>query len=341
MKRAPPFVSCYRDRHGKVRWRFRRRGFPQAQTTLAFGSDEWWAWYKAATEGERTQIGAERSAPGTFNALIAAYYLSQDWRRKAEATRRTYRGEIERFRQAHGDKRVKHLQAAHIRKMMDRASGPAAANNLLRVMRSLMSFAKDRNWRPDNPAEHVQKIRYRSEGYHTWTEDEVARFEARWPIGTRQRLAFDLLLHTAQRSNDVRTMTRGQISAEGIAVRQKKTGAKIVIPINAQLAASLAATPGDQMLLLPTQAGPAFTSKGFQNWIKEAAQAAGLPRCAAHGLRKTSLTRLADAGCTANEIMAISGHTSLKEVERYTRQADQKRNARAAIAKLERTQHER
>jgi hypothetical protein len=43
--------------------------------------------------------------------------------------------------------------------------------------------------------------------------------------------------------------------------------------------------------------------------------------------------RLAEAGCTAHEIAAITGHATLSEVQRYTKAVDQARMARAATAR--------
>lgn len=341
-KKRPPHVSMYRDRHRKVRWRFRKRGMNEAQTVLPFGSPEWWTWYFAALNGDPHQVAAERSAPGTFNALIAAYYESADWKLLRTPTQRAYRGEIERFRALHGAKRVRDLREDHVLKMMDlKADHPAAANNLLRVLRNLMGFAKVRRWRSDDPTDSVKRLRYRTDGFHTWDEPEIAAFEAHWPIGTRERLAFDLLLYTGQRSGDVRQMSAGQISDGLIRLRQEKTAEHLQIPIHSALATSMAACKSGQLLLLPTQHGQAFTAKGFGNWFSEAARAAGLTHCTAHGLRKSAARRLAEAGATMHQIMAITGHRSLKEVERYTRAADQMHNARAAMAKVEETERER
>jgi len=343
MKKRPPHVSMYRDRHGKIRWRFRRRGLAETQTALPFGSDDWWAWYFAAMQGETAQIGSERTSPGTFNALIVAYYQSSDWKLLRSATQKAYRGEIERFRADHGDKRVRDLQASHIAKMMDRkADFPAAANNLLRVLRVLMGFAKSRGWRADNPGEDVKKLTYRTEGFHSWTDEEIAKFEEHWAIGTRERLAFDLLLYTGQRSGDVRIMAAGQVKDGFISLRQQKTDEPLEIPIHDALKASLAAFKSGQLVLLSTQLGQPFTAKGFGNWVSDAARKAGLPKgCSAHGLRKAAARRLAEAGCTAHQIAAITGHRSLKEVERYTRAADQRISAEAAMRKIQKTDPER
>jgi integrase len=75
---------------------------------------------------------------------------------------------------------------------------------------------------------------------------------------------------------------------------------------------------------------------GFSQWMRGAIASAGLPlECQPHGLRKAAGRRLAEAGCTAHEIMAVLGHKTLTEAERYTRDADQARLASAAVAKLE------
>lgn len=232
MKMHPRYVSRYKDRHGKVRWIFRKNGKTKG-TALTFGKPEWWEWYSAALQGEVREVGAERTIAGTFHALIVAYYASSDWKALRPATQSSRRREVERFRSEHGDRPVRHLEAWHIAVMMDRkADLPGAANNRLKTLRALLAFAKTRGWRSDNPAMEVRKLRYRSDGFHTWSEDEIGKFEARWPVGTRERLAFDLLLYTGQRSADVRVMTAGQLRAGYISLRQSKTDGVLEIPIH-------------------------------------------------------------------------------------------------------------
>lgn len=177
-------------------------------------------------------------------------------------------------------------------------------------------------------------MRYESEGFHTWTEPEISKFEKRWSIETREGLAFDLLLYTAQRSGDVRQMGRQHVANEFIRVKQEKTGAELEIPIHPRLAASLARAPAGQMLFLTTQFGVGFTAAGFGNWFKSACRDAGLSHCSAHGLRKSAATRLADAGCTESQIMAVTGHQTAKGVQRYTAKRDQRRLATDAMSKI-------
>ncbi len=144
-----------------------------------------------------------------------------------------------------------------------------------------------------------------------------------------------LLLYTGQRRSDVIPMGWQHIRDGAIAVRQRKTGKPLLIPIHPDLKAVLDATPRDQMSFLVTRFGQPFSPVGFTNWFKAACRKSGLPaRASVHGLRKAACRRLAEAGASASEIAAISGHTSLREVARYTASADQARLARAALARV-------
>ena len=182
----------------------------------------------------------------------------------------------------------------------------------------------------------MKALRAKSDGYHSWTDDEIAQFENRHDVGSRPRLALALLLYTGQRRSDVVRMGRQHIDKNGaIRVRQLKTGAELAIPIHATLQAIIAETQlTGRQTFLTTQFGKPFTAAGFGNWFREQCNDAGLPHCSAHGLRKAAARRLAEAGCTAHEIASITGHASLREVQRYTKAADQSRLAVAAMNKV-------
>lgn len=335
MKKKPPYVSCYRDRHDTLRWRYRRTGFSQSQTAALFGSEEWWAWYAQACNGQAIDLAANRLKSGTIHALSVAYYSSADFQGLKPRTQRTYKGILDRYRDKYGDNPADLLEPRHIRAQMDKmAETPAAANNMLKVLRALMRFAFERGMVRSDPTAGVKMLRYQVEGFHTWTEVEIEAFEACWPVGTKERLALDLLLYTAQRSGDVRVMTVPQVQGGRVLVRQEKTGQMVDIPLHSQLEASLATRQVGHMVLLTNRSGQPFSEKGFGNWIKKAAEKAGLPHCSAHGLRKAAARRLAEAGCTVHEIMSITGHQSLKEVERYTREAARRGLADAAIKRI-------
>ena len=171
--------------------------------------------------------------------------------------------------------------------------------------------------------------------FHTWTDDEIATFERRWPTGSRARTAFALLLYTGQRLSDVSRMAWTDVEANAIRVVQGKTKTKLWIPLHPELCRVIAGWPKTHVALLTTNFGKPFSAKGFGNWMADRIADAGLgERCVTHGLRKAAARRLAEAGCSANEIAAITGHMTLKEVERYTKAAEQRTLATAAIERL-------
>jgi len=110
---------------------------------------------------------------------------------------------------------------------------------------------------------------------------------------------------------------------------------ELSIPLHPRLQAELARWPADNLSFLATTGGKPFSPVGFSNWFSECARKAGLPKNSSpHGLRKAAARWLAEAGCSALEIAAITGHASLKEVERYTKSAAQGRLAASAIDTL-------
>ena len=130
-------------------------------------------------------------------------------------------------------------------------------------------------------------------------------------------------------------MGRQHVRNEVLTIRQQKTGALVEIPVLQELRAVLDATPNNHLTFLVAAGGKPFTAAGFGNWFREVCAQAGLPKaCAAHGLRKAASRRLAEAGCTAHQIMAITGHKTLREVTRYTDSVDRRQMAVDAMAKL-------
>ena len=137
-------------------------------------------------------------------------------------------------------------------------------------------------------------------------------FEREWSIGTKQRLAFALMLYTGQRRSDMHRMTWADVSNGTIRVVQQKTRNKLAIPLHRELLTVLAAADRDHVTIINTEYGKPFTVDGFSQWMRSAITAAGLPlECQPHGLRKAAGRRLAEAGCTAHEIMAVLGHKTL------------------------------
>jgi hypothetical protein len=184
-----------RDGGAKARFYFRRPGFKRVPLPGLPGSLEFMTSYQAALSGElpRPPLGASRTKAGSIGALVVAFWSSPQYLALASATKQTYRLILEKFRAEHGDKPVALLTRQHINAML----APAAANHWLRLIKSLLAFAVEEGYRPDNPAFGVKRIKAKVKGFHTWTEEEIAQFESYYPIGTKARLAFALLLFTA------------------------------------------------------------------------------------------------------------------------------------------------
>jgi integrase len=270
--------------------------------------------YEHAIAGQPLPIGAAKTRPGTMRALAVSYFQSLAFRQMGDRTQRVYRNIIERFCDDAGKSGVKHgdlpaagLQRVHIVKLMAaRADKPEAANMLHKALRAMMQHAVEIGLRADDPTREVKALRVKSDGFHSWSDTEIARFEAHHPVGTLARLAFALGLYTGQRRGDVVRMGRQHVRDGFIAVKQEKTGEPLEIEIHPALADIIAATPNSHLTFLTTAFGKPYTSNGFGNWFRDRCNEAGLPHCSFHGLRKAAARRLAEAGCTPHEIAAIT-----------------------------------
>ncbi len=332
MKRPPKYVQAFIDRNGKPRFYFRRPGFKSVPLPGLPWSPQFMEVYESALSGQPLQIGASKTKPGTVSAAIVGYYYDQSFLALAPSTQRPLRGILERFRAEHGDKRIALLQRQHIIALL-RSKKRFAARHWLMAIRALMKYAVEIGLREDNPAAGVKLPNLKTDGYHSWTEAEIAQFQAYHGLVTRARLALTLLLYTGQRRGDVIRMGRQHIRDGIMHVRQQKTGIELAIPIHGTLASTIAEAPADHLTFLTTRNGKPFSPAGFGNYFRDCCNEAGLSHCSAHGLRKAAARRLAEAGCTMHEIAAITGHASLSEVQRYTKAADQKRLALSAMQK--------
>jgi integrase len=336
--KLPKYVQAWVDRDGRARCYFRRRGYPRVQLRGLPWSPSFMAEYEKAMSGPRTAIGAGRIKPGSVSAVVAEYLDSrQFFGSKSAGTQRMRRGILERFRAAYGDRPFALLPPEWIEAVLD-AKPPHAARSWLVTLRSLCQFAVKRGWLRTDPTRDIKLRPIKGDGFHTWTDDEIAQFEAHHPIGSKPRLALALLVYTAQRRGDVVRMGRQHIretpDGPALYVKQRKTSVELLIPIHPELGAVLDATPSEHLTFLVTTTGKPYGDNHFSESFREWCDAAGLPKCcSAHGLRKAACRRDAENGCSANEIMAHSGHGTMKELVRYTKAADQARLARNALAK--------
>jgi integrase len=231
------YVHEYRDRHGKVRRYVRRRGFRSVPLPGLPGSPEFMQAYQDAIGGPVVRPRALKA--GTLAALAAEFFNSTEFANLKPSSQATYRLTLGPILERDGHRLVRDLPADKARKIIEEigVKRPGMANLTRAVMRRVISFAIDMGLRTDNPFDRVPK--YRLGTHHTWTDDQIAAFENRWPIGTRQRAAFALLLYTGQRVGDVVRMRRSDIREGAVHLVQGKTGAELHIDIHPALARAL------------------------------------------------------------------------------------------------------
>lgn len=276
-----------------------------------------------------------RHPAGSIAALCLAYLASSDYKRMAESTRAVWRRTLDRISADRGAGLVVDLRPEHLRKDI-RALTPGSAQNRLKAWRSILKFALDDGWISTDPSIGIKPPKGEVTPHRQWTRAELNAYREYWKIGTPERTAFEVVYWTGARCVDAVRLGWQMVDSDGwLGFVQAKTGGPATCPVRDLPAWAsamrddhqhfLAALPAGQMLWITSGRGKARSVKALSQWISAIASAAGLPGdCTAHGLRKARAAALAEAGATASQIGAWTGHVSLQEVAHYTRQADQK-----------------
>lgn len=294
---------------------------------------EFLAAFLAAEQGN-AEPRAYRAREGTIGWMVQAYQASHDWSQLSEGTKRARRLIFNKIVAKAGTAQYADLMPRHIRKDLDGLT-PAVANNRLRCWRGLCKWAVKAGKRDDNPAREVEKHQVREQRRKRWEPERVEQFRAYWPLGTQQRLAFEILYWTGARCCDVRLFGRQHIVEGWLEFKQNKTGGGVNLPWTAPLpewAYTLSAEQKQLIEALPQHDHPTFiatwagaprSEKAISSWFSEAASKAGLPDgYTAHGLRDTRCAILAEIGASSLQLMTWSGHKSLSEVQKYIEEAD-------------------
>lgn len=335
-----PYVDSFRDRYGRPHFYFRRKG-RRIKLPGVPGSPEFLRAYQTALEAnDRAQPSVSVKA-GTFDALRLLYLASAEFKNLRPSTQRETRYVIDAVAQRpnktggkNGDNSVASLERKTILKWRDEmADRPGAANKMLGVLKLLLSFAVDRDFRKDNPAKGIKPLKLGR--FRSWTDEELDAFEDKWSLGTLERTGYALALYTGQRRADVAALKWSAIAGNGIRVRQSKTGTDLTIAIHPQLREALAAVhPRRGETVLTGQRGAALNPIYFGHLMAAAIEEAGLPTdCVLHGLRKTTARIVAETG---GKVGSMTGHLSAAMEQEYSRGADQKRMSKAAVLKWSR-----
>lgn len=204
------------------------------------------------------------------------------------------------------------------------AKGGNAAVNELKALRPVFAHAHSLKLIPVDPTAGLKMARPKGKGFVTAGAADIEAYQKRWPIGTTERLIFDLALYTGAARADLVTLGRKNIRGGLLSYDRQKTGITADVPITAELRSVLDRAPDIAPAFILTSRGKPFTAASVGNLFCDAATAAGVT-ARLHGLRKAFCVYWAEKGSSTSQIAAMAGHMSLSEVERYTRAADRRR----------------
>jgi integrase len=338
MKRKnPPFVHGYVDQHGTAKFYFRRAGQPKVRLPGLPWSMQFMAAYEQAKSGQwsKPEVGSNRTVPGTVNAALVSYYQSSAFHDGlADSSRKMRRAILESFREEHGDKQIATMHTQALQNIVNKKT-PAAQRNFMKAMRGFINHCRSHGQIQSDPLKGVELTKMKTVGHHTWTDDEIARYRAHHPAGSKPRLALALLLQTGHARADVVRMGRQHVRNGTLSMRRQKTNVQFDIPLLPELLAELELHPRtEQLAFLTTEQGKPFSAAGFGNKFRRWCNEAGLPHCSAHGLRKAAAVRHALNGATAPELMAWFGWKTIGETQRYIEAANRVRLAESAGVKM-------
>ena len=341
----PKNVSSFKDRHGKTRYRFRKVGckdyyFHHPVGTEAFLRELWQCRADIPRSGVTVQ---RRVRVGSVDDLVSRYLRSSDFKGEAQPiTLSKNRAIIERFRQKCGEHIVAKVTFEHLdriiadarNKKTDKTGGKFAAQKLRKELKRLFGYAVKLGWLPSNPVDHIRPLKLRTDGHHSWTEEEIVQYQERWALGTHQRLALELVLWTGKRIGDAAKLGPHHIINNFLVTIDSKTQKPNEIALSKQLQLALAAMGKPDKYLITWSHGRGYSEKSLSQTFSGWCTQAGLGHCSAHGLRKAITRRMAENSFTNSEMKSITQHSADAELAVYTRGVNQKELAAKSMAKL-------
>ena len=326
MPRAPlPHLQHEKTRHGKLVWYVRVGKGPRTRLPGAYGSAEFLGAYYAIIDGNAPPASA--AAPqGTFSWASALYRKSQDWARLSLATRRQRENVLKGVEALVAGLSLTAFRRADIIAGRDkRADRPGAAKHFVQTLKGFFVWALDAGYVRVDPTQGVQVARPKTEGFAVWTEVDIVAFRARWPLGTRERVAFEVLLGTGLRRGDAVRVGRPHLRDGVLRFTTEKTGECVAIAMGEDLARAIDAGPCGDLTFIAGVAGKPRDKSAFGEWFRGACKAAGVINKSAHGLRKAAATADAEAGWSDAELDAKYGWTGRRMASLYTRAASREK----------------
>jgi integrase len=315
-----------RERHGR-----------RIRLKADYGTEKFWQEYQDALSGLSPQ--PTKVAAGTLAWLVERYREVPAWTDLSPATRRQRENILRHVLDKAGDQPISKITRAHIVDGRDRRKAtPTQARHFIDTMRGVFEWAAEAQHVKTDPTAGVKYPKQPDTGgFITWTEDHVAAYQKRWPVGTQQRVWLEVLLWTGLRRGDAVTLGRQHIrvgkDGPEFSIETEKTEMTVTVPIAPELDTILKAGPCGDLAFIVGANGQPLKKESFGNLIRKACRAAGVPG-SAHGLRKLAAIRLALAGATIPQMNAIFGWTGSKMAMHYIEMADRGQLARDGMRKL-------
>ena len=357
------YVNSYRDpRNGKMRHQFRRKGCRKIMLKGRPGSAEFMDHYAellAQSENAAAQIGASKIKPGSIDALIVKYLQARHLHQGTGQgdTGDARRPILDNFRQCmtpgghrYGENRLATMQRKNI---ADALAGktPIMQKVWMKALRHLIAFAIEQGECKTDPTIGIKTTRPpKTSGHVTWGDVQIEQYREQHANGTMARLALELMLNIAARRHDAHQIGRQHLRNGCLSWRPSKTsqttGKMLTIRVLPELQAALDAMPQQRRADIPADRIRQAVRVGggirqqVRRLVRRGRAGAGASAMTARSAtigrtvcarRRASNSRTPDA--PAPEIMAVSGHASLSEVQMYIDAVEQDRLAEAAMVK--------
>lgn len=334
----PQYLQKSTSRHGKTVWYVRVGRGPKIRIRGDYGSDDFNRAYRAAISGEKLEPPGA-AAKDTVSWLIGLHRKSGYWKDLAAGTRKQREAIYRQVEATSGAYKISGVDKQAIRDGQDKRRGtPAQARNFLNAMRALFKWAVDANIVKTDPTEGIVSKKPKKGGIRPWNDEDIAKYEARWARGTRERVMFDVFIYTGLRIGDAAVAGPRHVQGGAIVLATEKNDTVVTLPLLKPLAMTLRAGPIGETTFIASKTGRPILKKSLGNIFRTACLAAGVDK-SAHGLRKAAATHAADQGATVHELEAIFGWSGGQMAALYTKEANRKKLAKGAMGKLDRTKN--
>lgn len=339
-KTRPPYLQRIKNRHGNFVWYFHRRCEKRIRIRGQYGSPEFMAAYNAAFAGKAPEVA------GQYERLSLAWCIEQftasaAWQKLASESRKQMSYQFTKIVNNAGTALITKLTKKIVQKgQEDRAHVPSDANKYVRAVTLLCRYAVDEEWIDVTPVHGIPKLKTSEteDGFVTWPDYWHEQFKARWPIGTRERLAYEIFNCTAIRRADAHVFGWQHVKGGQYKIRTGKTGMVVEGQILPALEAAVKATPTGDMSFVTKNTGEPYKSKySFGNWFGDACRSANI-QGNGHGIRKAVASEAAEVTATEAQLNSFFGwaHGS-RESATYVQKASRKKMSGQVATLLTRT----